>query len=204
MGSCFTKSNIVPCGNKNTKRISKKNSQYHSRQNPNTSKLFICREEILCSLDSLNNLYNKIEEQAKSFIKQYKRGKGIFSLKRLRLYSNMQQDLEEQLKIVEDAIVQEELTFEKTEKIIQKTDTLLAEAKEIISLSGPLKEGESSKERELKLKCLFKKHHIETADIYRKFAEYEAEVNDITLTNSATFKQSDVTTQPSSLNFLED
>jgi len=205
MGSCFTKSVVIPCS-KDGNTITKKDwKSHHPKQNKNISKLLKCREDITHALANLNLLSTKIEEQAKTFIKEYKRGKGIFALKRLRLYSNMQQDLDDQLKIVEEAIVQEdELTFAQTDEIIQKTKALVAEAEELASLSGPLKDGESLKERELRLKGLFKKHHIETSDIYHKFAEYESQVHEITLTSSTIFKQSDATTQPSSLNFLED
>jgi len=167
------------------------------------SKLVDYRENLLSASETLTRLGTKVEGQAKKYIKNFKRGRGIFALKRLRLYNNFNQDVHSHLETLEKAILGQGVTATEIPRIQKDIDTLLMSVEEFARLEGPLKDGEQIKDREERFKFLFKRHHIQTSDIFSIFAEIEAEANEITLTTSTTFKKSDIgsaVTQPGSQN----
>jgi len=132
----------------------------------------------------------------------------MFALKRLRLYSNFLNDIQNQVELLEKGIMGRDVTSDEIKKTLRSTETLIANLDELSSVEGPLKAGEELKQREEKFKALFKKHHIQNTDIYSAFAKYEAEALEISLTTSCEFKRSDITsatttTQPDSQSNLD-
>lgn len=211
MGSCITAVKVIPNDSQQPqKNLKKFGTEILKRptlvEKNNVSQLVEQREKLITVAATLDQLKTKLETQGKALIKKHKRGRSLFALKRHRLYSNLIEDVQNQIDVLGKAILGSEESPSDPQQLFSDTLVLLGEIKDIIKLESPLHEKETLKEREEKFKPLFKKHHIQTTDVYHIFAQYEAEVNDITLTTSTVFKKSDseAPTQPNSQNNLDE
>ncbi len=189
MGACTSKSKILPT-------VSKKSPEYFDFLN-HQSKLNDLAEQ-------LSDILLKLSEQAKGYIKQHRRGRGIYALKKMRVYSNLSNDVSNQQHLVREVLEGRQDPHKKIADVNLRAKWVISQVEDDIKLIRPLKEGEVAKEREEKIKEMFKRHHVENSDVYYQFAEYEAEVLKITLTTSATLKKSEITTEPGSINTLDE
>jgi len=210
MGSCITSVKILP--NEGRQPQTGKNSTELSKhptfiaESKKFTQLISQKDQLSAVITTLEALKAKLETQGKALIKKHKRGRSLFALKRLRLYTNFIEDVQNQINMIDQAIVGKGDQAVDIQQVSSDSLVLLGEIREILKLESPLHEKETLKEREEKFKPLFKKHHIQNTDVYVLFAQYEAEVNDITLTTSTVFKKSEsnATTQPNSQNNLDE
>lgn len=198
MGICMTKLHLTKDRKKQAKGLS-----VEMPESPLTCMLDIPRfaelkEKMVLALDDLEEVQQNIENQAKSYMRNYKRGKSIFALKRLQLFTKFAADVQIQIQRLDQVIIEQGMSLTDKKKVFTEAQTLLVNVNQALQLEMPLNEGEDIKLREAKFKCLFKKYNIHIPDIYPLFAKYEAEVNDITLTTSFVFQKSDAKTQPCS------
>jgi len=113
------------------------------------------------------------------------------------------QDVQKQTTLIESSIVGKGVSISDVQKIETDAQTLLFELDGVTRLEEPLRQGETLKEREIQFKQAFKVRGIENELIFAAFAQYEAEAHAITLTTSGTFTRSDLKTQPSSQDSLD-
>ena len=163
-----------------------------TQQRNNITQITDLRDKLITVIATLEALKAKLETQGKALIKRHKRGRSLFALKRYRLYTKLIEDIKVQIEILEKAIVGEQQQPIDPQQLSSDSLVLLGEIKDIMKLESPLHDKETLKEREEKFKPLFKKYQIQNTDVYLLFAQYEAEVNEITLTTSTVFKKSDV------------
>jgi len=189
MGVCASKSQILPS-------ISHKSPEY--------KELLNSQSELQDLAQQLSEILLKLSEQAKGYIKQHRRGRGIYALKKMRVYSNLANDVSNQQHLIREALEGRQDPHKKMSGVNLRTKWVISQVEDDIKLIRPLQEREVAKEREEKIKEMFKRHHVENTDVYYQFAEYEAEAIGITLSTSATFKKSELTTEPGSLNTLDD
>jgi len=201
MGSCMAKPKVVP----RTERMktSVDLAPRYSAQNIDVGKLVALREKFLVMTDLLDRLHQKAEDQAKMLIKKHRGNKGLFTLKKVKLYEMLLQDVQAQTKLLENSIIGKGVAHSEVQKIEADAQALLFELDEVTRLEEPMRPGETLKDREVRFKQAFKVREIENELIFAAFAKYEAEANDITLTTSGTFTRSDVKTQPSSQDSLD-
>jgi len=195
MGSCMTTVKVLP--NESTQiQTTRVRTEMIKRpsavqQLKNLAQVVELRDKLLAVIATLEGLKAKLEVQGKALIKRHKRGRSLFALKRLRLYTNLIEDVQRQIEILEKAIVGHDQNAVDPQQLSSDSLVLLGEIKDIMKLESPLHDKETLKEREEKFKPLFKKYQIQNTDVYLLFAQYEAEVNEITLTTSTVFKKSD-------------
>jgi len=230
MGSCITTIKVLPNENNQSHRQQKRCPEAEMSRRPShiekssekrdVAQLVEQRDKLSAISTTLEQLKLKLQTQSKELIKKHKRGRSLFALKRLRLYTNLMEDVQNQIEVVGKTILGQQQPPIDTQQVSSDILILLGEIREILKLESPLHEKETLKDREEKFKPLFKKYHIQNTDVYYQFAEYEAEVNDITLTTSTVFKKSEaeessppgsltslgseVPTQPSSQNNLDE
>jgi len=202
MGLCPAKPTFPP------KSSIKRNKATEFSQGPfgQTSKVPILvnlREVLLVQANTLEFLQQKLEDQTKGLMKKFRRDKSIFLLKKMRLYKNLSEDIQVEIERLENAILGKGVTTDDIQRIIKDAQELVNDLEEIIQLENPAKNKEDRKKIKASFNIMFKRHHIKDTDVYQSFAQIEAEVNEITLTTSSTFKKSDYSTQPSSQNFEE-
>jgi len=198
----MTKSKIVPQIDR-IKSAAPEISRARSTQNIDVAKLVDLREKLLVMVEILDQLHQNCEEKAKSLIKKHRGHKCLFALKKLKLYEMLLQDIEKQTNLLENSIIGRNMTYGDVKNTECDSEALLSELDEVTRLEEPLRQGETFKDRETKLKQIFKVREIEDVLVFPLFAQYEAEANDITLTTSGTFTRSEVKTQPSSTDSLD-
>ncbi len=145
------------------------------------------RLQLLQLEKSLLEIQKTLDAHSKELIKLCKRGRAIYTLQKLRLYSNFLEDIHEQRHQLDDALLGV-MKKEKSE-MMKESNELISKIVEVVELQKPLEEGESLRDRQKKFEALFKKYHIQKTDVYHKFAEHEAEVHEITLTTSSNFQR---------------
>jgi len=193
MGSCMTKSDIQA---NSTNRVQQNPSQYP----PGVNRLLQCQKRLRTMHTTLMQLIPAMEEQAREFIKLHKRGKGIAALKRQRLFTNLAQDIQNQVEEIENVLMDNKVSPQIVQKLFSRTEALNVDFNNAVKIIGPLNPGETVKEREAKAISVFRKHHIQNSDVFHTFALMESDVNGITMTTSTTFQKNE---QPNSLNTLD-
>jgi len=146
----------------------------------------------------LEKLQEKADSKASQFIKKHRMRRCMFTLKKIRLFSNFTQELQKQTDLLEKVIIGNGFTTKEIKKITKEAEGLIADIEHVVKLEAPLKENETMMDRDEQYKILFKKHQIHNTDVHHAFAVCESKNNDITLTTSSTFKKSELTTVPNS------
>jgi len=145
-------------------------------------KLKAVRDKLLSQKKALYNNADKAKTEAKELIKQQKKERAIFALKRQKLYENMVQDMENQYTIIGQTIldVESKIQMAQFTDVLRDTNELIKELESTIKYEEIHKIGQEMKEREQdtrEFNKLFEEHHVNNGEVDELFDQYEKEIN---------------------------
>jgi len=182
MGNCLRRRpNFKPQSEKNIE--TKELQEEIPNEDTVILKLEILRDKLLAQKRGLYKNAEKVQNEAKELIKDQKKERAIFALKRQKLYENILQEIENQYLTVQKTImdVESKLELAKFTQVLRETNELIKEFEMTIKYEQLHKIGQEIMEREEDTKRfnkLFEEHHVNNAEIDSLFEQYTSEINE--------------------------
>jgi len=181
MGNCLKGDSVqqpVRSKNANTSQA----TYQVSDQDKTILKLKAFRDKLLSQKRALYQNSDKAQNEAKTLIKQGKKDRALFALKRKKLYDNMVTDIENQYTIVEKTVIDVEGKIQLAEatNVLKETNDLLKQLDTAVKLEELQQIGEDVRQREMETRefnKLFEEHNVNDSEINDLFRQFEAEVD---------------------------
>jgi len=153
-----------------------------SEQDKTILKLKAYRDKLLSQKRALYQNADKAQNEAKVLIKQGKKDRALFALKRKKLYDNMVTDIENQYTIIEKTVIDVEGKIQLSEytNVLKDTNDLIKSLDTATKLEELQQIGEDIRQREVETRefnKLFEEHHVNDSEVNDLFKQFEAEVN---------------------------